>query len=171
MRKSALYPSTDPGRISDYFAWGEVTHSATAIARGIDNSLPKALELNAIRLHDKMLWPLRKYIKRAVHVESWYRSAKLNAATDGAERSFHRLALAADIYTHHHTPSELVTIMTELALPYDKIIHEFGRWCHIQIAKPGRRPRLQVYTAHKVNGRTRYAKGNLQVDPATRMLA
>ncbi len=158
-------------RLSEFFHWGEVDRSSKAIEFGIDNSLPRDLRRNARMMHDRILYPLRHFVQMPVHVESWYRSHELNQAVGGSRRSLHRVALAVDIYTHGHTPKQLTQIIIDLALPFDQVIHEKGRWTHVQLPRVGKRPRLMVLTAHEVNGATLYAKGNLPVDPITKALA
>lgn len=165
--------SSDPARISDYFAWGEVTRSEKAIELGIDNSLPPELVRNALMLHDGILWPLRHDLNRALHATSWYRCYLLNRALPGAAMSsYHLHAIAGDLHVFGISSLELSRHIVDMKMPYDMVINEFGNWCHVQRAKPGNRPRLAARTAYlDENGDTKYLKGLHEVDAFTRMLA
>ena len=162
-------------RISEFFHWGEVSRSETALRLGIDNTLPRNLRRNAKLYHDKILYPLRHYLGQPLYLSSWYRSPALNDSVGGSKSSMHPLARAGDLWAHDITPFDLCDLIIALALPYDQVINEFGRWCHVGIQPPGvRRPRLQIITMHRPDGpggRSTRLAGLHRVDPLTQRLA
>jgi hypothetical protein len=55
--------------------------------------------------------------------------------------------------------AELAIAITNIGLPYDKVINEHG-WVHIQVAPVGVQPRSELYTAVFNPGKpTTYLKG------------
>ena len=83
--------------LSQYFKLEEFEFSDTAKAKGINNSIPKDLIPNLVRLHDNVLYPLRKLVGCPVRITSGYRCAELNKAVGGANNSGHLYGQAADI--------------------------------------------------------------------------
>lgn len=83
--------------LSQYFKLEEFEHSDTARKYGIDNSIPASLIPNIIRLHDNVLYPLRKLIGCPVVITSGYRSPDLNNKVGGVATSQHSNGQAADI--------------------------------------------------------------------------
>lgn len=169
------YDNGVPGRISEFFAWNEVTYSDTAIKYGLPNPLSLAKARNAVRFHDSVLHPARSDLGVAFHVGSWSRSLALNRKVGGAKQSDHIDALAADVRTSHHTPYELVEEFILSMVRFHQLINEYGRWTHVSAPPFRERPRMEILTAHILidkNGveRTYYKPGNHHVDPFTRML-
>lgn len=77
--------------------------------------LPKELEPNLIELVEN-LQVLRDYLGVPVEVNSGYRSPAHNKKVGGEDESLHLQAKAADIWTKHHTPKQLVEIIEHLIL-------------------------------------------------------
>ena len=44
----------------------------------IDNKTPEEVKLNAYNLTEKVLDPLREYVKKPITINSWYRSPAYN---------------------------------------------------------------------------------------------
>lgn len=84
-------------KLSQYFDLSEFEYSDTAKAKKIDNTIPKDLIPNVVRLHDNVLYPLRKLIGCPVRITSGYRCAALNKAVGGATNSQHSNGQAVDI--------------------------------------------------------------------------
>lgn len=84
-------------QLSQYFKLEEFEKSDTARAYGIDNSIPKSLIQNIVRLHDNILYPLRKLVGHPVVISSGYRSPDLNTKVGGVAASQHANGQAADI--------------------------------------------------------------------------
>jgi len=88
----------------------------------------------------------------------------------GAKNSAHMKGLAADIWTVAHQPIELTQLIIDLELPFELVIHEFGRWTHVACPESKIKPKRKVLTAHKIgNNITRYASGNLEVNENRRL--
>ena len=81
-----------------YFKIEEFTRSATARTLGISNiPSPNALA-NLKTLVRCVLDPVREAWGKPIVVSSGYRCEELNQKVGGAEYSYHRLGMAADIY-------------------------------------------------------------------------
>ena len=80
-----------------YFTIKELSHSDTAVARGIDNYPTAEAIHNLTKLVENVLDPLRGKYGKPIRVSSGYRSAILNRSVNGATSSQHRLGEAADI--------------------------------------------------------------------------
>lgn len=147
------------------FTRARLEASATAKARGINNTCPDELLPNLAELAwtlDKIEKALKaQYGQKAqLSVNCAFRCDKLNDAVGGSKTSAHRLAFAADITCNALNPYQLAVFIYKLGLPFDQIIQEFGRWVHIGLAKT---PRKQLLTARKVNGKTAYLHGLMPV--------
>lgn len=84
-------------QLSQYFKLEEFEYSDTARVLGIDNSIPASLIPNIVRLHDNVLYPLRKLIGHPVNITSGYRCPDLNTKVGGVATSQHANGQAADI--------------------------------------------------------------------------
>jgi zinc D-Ala-D-Ala carboxypeptidase len=70
---------------------------------------------------------------RVLMITSGYRSAPVNAAVGGKEKSQHRVGCAADFRVPGMTPDEVVRRIVASDLKYDQCIREFDAWTHISI--------------------------------------
>ena len=150
-----------------YFTIEELTRSATAIRRGIDNTPDITIKANLKALVENILDPLRSAWGRPIIVTSGYRCPLLNRAVGGATNSAHLYGYAADIRTVTDTRADnarLLRLLLNLGLPYDQVINEYpdaqGRpdWIHVSYKRVGTN-RGNELTAQRVNGRTIYSKG------------
>ena len=125
-----------------WFTLKELTASATAVRRGIDNTPPSRWIIdNLVRLVDNILDPLREVYGGPVHISSGYRSGILNAAVGGSPRSQHLQGQAADLYADTLAGTRrLFLLIQSLGLPFDQLIWE-GSWIHVSY---GPRHRRQV---------------------------
>ena len=105
-----------------YFTMTELTSSATARRKGIDNT-PSGTEKAAL-------------------------TAKLNRAVGGAPKSQHVAGEAADIRSLSDFPSEnkrLFDLIVRLKLPFDQLIDEYDyNWVHVSYSIRNRREVLHV---------------------------
>lgn len=140
-----------------YFTIQELTKSATAQRKGIDNSPSFQVRANLTALVEKVLDPLREAYGKPIVVTSGYRCEKLNRAVGGAASSQHVKGQAADIRSVQDTPEEnkkLYDLIVKLGLPFDQLINEYGYdWVHVSF---GARHRRQKLKAVRKNGRTVY---------------
>lgn len=121
-----------------YFTIQELTASATARRKGIDNTPDATATAALTALVANVLDPLREAWGRPIVVTSGYRSAKLNRAVGGAARSQHCRGEAADIRTlsdRRWENRQLFDLIQKLKLPYDQLIDEYDYdWIHVSFA-------------------------------------
>lgn len=134
-------------QLTDHFSLEELIASETAARSGIDNTPPAELMSNLIALA-KGLERVRAALGgRPIHINSGYRSPALNAAVGGAKKSRHMEGLAADILCPQFgRPLEVCRAIVAAGVQTDQIIHEFGKWCHVSFAAPGKVPRGELLT-------------------------
>jgi zinc D-Ala-D-Ala carboxypeptidase len=116
---------------SRYFSLAEFTVSETAARRSIPN-VPGPADLAAMSaLCAHVLDPLRERLGSPVVITSGFRSPHLNRAVGGSPTSQHCRGEAADIICPAYSVDELFAAVRSSGLPFDQVIHEFGRWVHI----------------------------------------
>ena len=101
-----------------YFTLSELTRSAIAEVRGIDNTAPSEAERNLTDLVEMVLDPLRERWGVPIHVNSGYRCPELNKIVGGAENSYHLRGMAADITSR--CPFHNTALFTEIRIMHDK---------------------------------------------------
>lgn len=142
-----------------YFTIKELTNSATAKRKGIDNRPTQEVTTALVALVDNVLDPLRQAYGKPIVVTSGYRSVKLNKAVGGASSSQHVKGEAADIRSVSDDPKEnkvIFDLIRKLGLPFDQLINEFGYdWVHVSFSRFKKRG--QVLSAVKKNGKTIYS--------------
>ena len=126
-----------------YFTMDELTHSATAIRKGIDNTPDSKVKANLTALVANILDPLREAYGKPIVVSSGYRCAKLNRAVGGVARSQHITGQAADIQSVSKSKADhkkLFELAQRLRLPFDQLIDEYDyKWVHISFNTKGNR--------------------------------
>ena len=138
-----------------YFTMTEMYGSATAKAKGIDNTPPAAVRVNLSALVENILDPLRKAYRKPITVNCGYRCQELNKAVGGVATSQHLTGQAADITGG--SPEENKKLYNLIKkLPFDQVIYEFGgQWVHVSYSV---RKRREALISFKENGTTKYAK-------------
>ncbi len=141
-------------QLTDHFSLEELIASETAARTGIDNTPPADLMPNLLTLAQGLERVRSALGGRAIHINSGYRSAALNAAVGGANKSRHMHGLAADILCPQFgSPLEVCRAIVAARIETDQIIHEYGKWCHVSFAAPGKTPRGELLTiANAVRG-------------------
>lgn len=115
-----------------YFTIKELSHSDTAIAKGIDNYPTSEAISNLTKLVNNVLDPLREKYGKPIRVSSGYRSATLNRSVNGATSSQHRLGEAADITTGSNEENRKLFEIIRKELPFDQLIDEQNfSWVHV----------------------------------------
>ena len=115
-----------------YFTIKELSHSDTAVARGIDNYPAAEAIPNLPKLVENVLDPLREKYGKPIRVSSGYRSAILNRSVNGATSSQHRLGEAADITVGSKEENRKLFEIIRLELPFDQLIDERDfSWVHV----------------------------------------
>lgn len=149
-------PAAAPA-ISAHFTLEELTRSQTATRLRIANKPDATALANLERLCRLMLEPIRARLG-GVHVDSAYRSRRLNTAIGGSAKSQHMKGLAADIVIAGLSALEVCQWIVDQHLPFDQLICE-GSWTHVSVAAEGETPRGEVLTAHFGAGRATYTPG------------
>jgi hypothetical protein len=143
-------------KLSANFSLDEFLVSQTATRHGIDNN-PGPEEIDNLRkLCEGVLQPLRDAVDRPIWINSGYRSPSLNSLIGGSLTSAHMQGNAADIRVSGMQPYDVCNAIINLELPFDQVIHEFGRWTHIGVADTLRNEQL---TAYRKDGKTHYVFG------------
>ena len=131
-----------------YFTIQELTKSATASRKGINNTPDESVKRNLNLLVDNILDPLREAWGEPIIVTSGYRCGRLNKAVGGAAKSQHMYGQAADIRTVSDKPSDnkkLFDLIRELKLLYDQLIDEYNyNWVHVSYSSRNRRQILHI---------------------------
>lgn len=124
-----------------YFTLHELTRSATATLRGIDNTPPAQAITHLELLVEHILDPLRQAWGKPIKVNSGYRCPRLNKEVGGAPASQHIKGEAADITTGNRADNRrLYHLLTELHLPVDQAINERDfTWIHVSYGPRHRR--------------------------------
>lgn len=138
-------------QLTKHFTYREATHSATAAAKGIDNTPTPAHRANILTTAQHME-AVRALLGAPIVVSSWYRSAALNRVLAGSSTtSAHLDGLAVDFTCPKYGSTTAVCqAIAASAIPFDQLIWEQNssgtRWVHIGFAKPGAKPRRQLLT-------------------------
>ena len=115
-----------------YFTIKELTKSATAEAKKLDNTPTKEAEQNLTTLVDKVLDPLREIYGKPIIVTSGYRSPEVNRSVNGATSSQHALGEAADISVGSKEENKKLFDIIKEQLPFDQLINEYDySWIHV----------------------------------------
>lgn len=115
-----------------YFTIKELSHSDTAMARGIDNYPTSEAISNLTKLVGHVLDPLREKYGKPILVSSGYRSPILNRSVNGDTSSQHRLGEAADITTGSKEGNRELYDIIRKELPFDQLIDEKNfSWVHV----------------------------------------
>ena len=128
-------------KLTEHFTLEEMTRSATATKRGIDNT-PSPKEIAHLKaLCEKVLEPIREAWGAPIVVTSGYRSPALNKLKRGSNTSEHLGGYAADIRSLSDSPSDnkrlLKLILGMKNLPFRQLINEYPNkdgapdWIHI----------------------------------------
>jgi hypothetical protein len=146
--------------LSANFTLEEFLVSQTAVRHGIDMTPSPEVKDNIQRLTDDIMQPLRTELGFAIVISSGFRPDALNTLIKGSKTSAHRFGCAADFRSNVINPLDLCKLIVSMDLPFDQVIHEFGRWVHCGIRwddKPIRKEELTAYRTSQ--GKTTYVAG------------
>jgi hypothetical protein len=115
-----------------YFTIEELTRSATATTRGIDNTPTPEIKANLERLVDKVLDGLREIYGKPITVNSGYRCPELNKAVGGSKTSDHVKGFAADITGGSKQENEKIFNIIRDNFAWTQLINERDfSWVHV----------------------------------------
>lgn len=143
--------------LSPNFTLEELVRSQTALRLNIDNTPDDDVVASLERLCMDLLEPARTILGRPLHVDSGYRSPKINTAIGGAKDSAHMDGRAADVIPiGMDLRAAFDTLRRNTALQYDQLLIECSSWLHISIAPMGVAARRQALTASGGPGHWNY---------------
>lgn len=119
-------------RLTAHFRLSEFTRSNVAALRGLSNEPDEASLANLVRLAS-VLERLRSVLSCPVYISSGYRSAAVNVAVGGAARSWHMQGIAADIYTHNHSPRQLYLLCQRIIGRDCRELLLYGGHVHVSV--------------------------------------
>lgn len=151
-------------RLSKNFTLEEFLVSQTAARHGIDMGPSEAVISNIHNLVSSCLQPLRDEVGRGVNISSGYRPLALNTKIGGSSTSAHLIGDAADLTVTDMTPYDTCELIIAMELPFDQVIHEFGKWVHLGV---GDILRGEILTAYHRDGKTRYTTELYRMDELT----
>lgn len=119
-----------------YFTIEELTRSATATTRGIDNTPTPEIKANLERLVDKVLDGLREIYGKPITVNSGYRCPELNKAVGGSKTSDHMNGFSVDITASSKKENAILFQIIKDNFDFDQLIWEKGNseypdWVHV----------------------------------------
>lgn len=134
-------------RLTPHFHLAEFTRSATAERLGIDNRPGDLVLANLHRLAERLEALRAQLGGHPVLISSGYRSPALNRAVGGVPNSAHQAGLAADFTVPElGAPLAICHAIAETHLPFDQLIHEYGRWIHLGLRPEDDAERRQLLT-------------------------
>ena len=109
--------------LTPHFSLEELTFSEVALRQGIDNTPTTEQVLNLKRLCQELLEPVRSLLNVPMHINSGFRSPKVNAAVGGAHGSAHLAGLAADFIPIGLDLSVVFDMLrTRVEFPIDQVL-------------------------------------------------
>lgn len=135
--------------LSAHFSLEEVTRSATASSKGIDNTVPLGYRYNIGRCAE-MMEHVRSFLGGdPITITSWFRCKTLNEAIGGSKTSRHPEGLAIDWKPSVLSLENAFEDIAASLLPFDQLILEGTKdgagWIHTGLST--RKPRRQVLRA------------------------
>jgi zinc D-Ala-D-Ala carboxypeptidase len=154
------------GQLTPHFSMAEMTVSAVAAAKGLNNT-PDAATQDNLMYTAQMMERVRAALgNRPITVHSAYRSPQVNTAVGGSKTSAHVKGLAVDFNCYPFgSPRHICELLENTNIPFDQLILEFpdasnnygGQWVHIGFSRST--PRRQVLTGLSRNGTIMYVEG------------
>lgn len=132
-------------QLSPHFTLDEFCTSQTAARLGTINDPPLEVVANLKRTAAGMERVRNVLNSNAIHINSGYRSLKVNAALGSKSTSQHVTGEACDfICPTWGTPDRIMRVIADSAIDYDQLIKEFDSWIHISFSDKNRRQALVI---------------------------
>lgn len=140
--------------MSKYFTMSEMTYSATARKKGIDNS-PNAEIKSHLEELMEVLDRIREDWGSPIIVSSGYRCERLNKVIGGAKNSAHLYGYAADLQPKNGENKKFLRFLEQWVLnnqqPWDQIISEYPvngvpAWIHFGLKNGKGEQRRMVFS-------------------------
>ena len=133
-------------QISKHISLNEAIESATALRMGIKN-MPNELELEAMKyVAENLFEPIRKWYKKPIKINSFFRCTALNKAVKGSASSQHVKGEAIDISAGNKIENKKIfDYIVSSGLDFDQCINEYDfTWVHISLKKSGNRKQVLI---------------------------
>jgi hypothetical protein len=133
-------------QISKHISLNEAIESPTALRMGIKN-VPNELELEAMKyVAENLFEPIRKWYKKPIKINSFFRCAALNKAVKGSASSQHVKGEAIDISAGNKIENKKIfDYIVSSGLDFDQCINEYDfTWVHISLKKSGNRKQVLI---------------------------
>lgn len=135
-------PALLPGQLSPHFTLKELTYSATAAARGLDNTPSPEIVANLKALAQVLEVVREMHGNRMIKVTSGYRNPEVNRAVGGSSTSDHMTGNSVDFVIPGLDPYDVANNIANSGLKFDQLIFEqktaTNIWVHL-----GMGPRLR----------------------------
>lgn len=140
-------------KLSPNFTLEELTHSETAVRRGIKNEVNPVIR-NNLTITAANMEAVRELLGgNPIIISSGFRNLEVNRLIGGSTKSAHMEGWAVDfICPKFGTPKQIVDKLKDSDIKFDQVIEE-GTWVHISFAPARRR---QVLKATFKNGKATY---------------
>ncbi len=140
-------------KLSPNFTLEELTHSETAVRRGINNEANPVIQNNLTIVAANMESVRELLDSSPITISSGFRNMEVNRIIGGSTKSAHMLGWAVDfICPRFGTPKQIVDKLKDSDIKFDQVIEE-GTWVHISFAPERRR---QILKATFKNGKATY---------------
>src|SRR5260221_11889398 len=141
--------------LSDNFTLEQLTVSAVALRKGIPN-VPSADNIENLKALAQTLERVQELLGVTLHIDSAYRSIRVNLAVGGSSHSAHIDGYACDFTAPSFgSPIEVCKAIEGSGIHFDQLIQE-GKWTHISVDP---KMRQEILTAHFLNGKVAYTQG------------
>ena len=132
-------------RLSPHFTLDEFCTSQTAARLGLSNDPPLEVIAHLKRTAQCMEGVRTLLNSNAIHINSGYRSLKVNAAVGSKSTSQHVTGEACDfICPTWGDPEKIMRMLVKSDIEYDQIIKEFDSWVHISFSDNPRKQALII---------------------------
>lgn len=120
----------------------DISYSETAKRWKIDNTPTEEAKKNSLILIQKIIYPLERYFKKRVNINSFYRCPTLNRIVGGKQKppSQHTKGQAVDITIGGVANSDIFNYIKNY-LPYDQLIQE-KTWIHVSLKSSNNRKEI-----------------------------
>lgn len=139
-------------QLTSNFTLEELIFSETALRKKLDNT-PDAETLENLKTLALGLEEVRYILGHPIHINSGYRSPKVNSAIGSKSTSAHVKGYAADfVCPQFGTPREICHRLMDSMIDFDQLIYEYDSWVHFSVDPKMRRQVLTIDAKGTRNG-------------------
>lgn len=133
-------------QISKHITLNEAIESPTALRMNIDNTPTSEVLSNMQYVAENLFEPIRKWYKKPIKINSFFRCVALNKAVKGSLTSGHVLGNSIDISAGSKVENKKIfDFIVSSGLDFDQCINEFDyTWVHISLKKSGNRKQVLI---------------------------